>query len=444
MLPLDEIGIFALATAIAAFWNLFIDMGLNQTLIREFSNDKNNFWKIFIGTLRLRIPVFIIGPLVFYIWVLFGQADFNAYLSVFLACSIQVLAIFDGVVISYLKGIEKQVEANFILMSNSALKLAFGVIFVIGQQFNTSSDIFLGLSFVKALMILISFLFLISVLKHQRNTKTFLADSFKKKLLNASLKFSGVNILTTVQNRLDWMIISFFLTNIDIANYSLTNKMYEFLQGFSGIALSILYPYLCSDTKTVTIQKIDIIMKFFLFFFSGIALLIGLFIENISHFLWQTKYDGSFPALKILMVGFPLSYLSGILYYSLISKYKEGAIFNILIFSTAFQALSNILLIPIFGIAAAAFGMLILWLMTASGNLYVYSKLNNLGIKHSLKKYSYIVPIIICSFLLIMIGNYLSCFVRVAIFLFAYFLLYMIIFNKEKVYSMLKGRQLEY
>lgn len=438
LLPIVEVGIFAWATAISAFWNLFVDMGLNQTLVREFAVNKSKYSQILKESMRFRLPVFFTGLLVFSGWVMLSKTDVNTYRAVFIACTIQVLNLADGSAISYLKATERQIKANFVVTSYSGSKMLIGILMLLWLKVNLSWELFAGLLLAKIVSIVMSFMVLIPILR--RDARVPSLRKLDRSLFFSSLKFSGLNVLTTIQNRLDWLIISTFLMKSDVANYSFANKIYEFLQGFSGIALATVYPYLCANSEDVVQKKkIDILLKLALFIFSGIAILIGLFGQDVSRLLWQTKYDASFSSLKILMIGFPLSYLSGILYYSLISKYNEGNILSVLILSTICQTVSNIILIPRYGIVAAAWGMVILWFLTAIGNLFVYARFNGMKMGQILNNYFYIVPTIICSLLLVAVMPNTNFIVRIVGTLLVFTVLYQMFFNKVERDYILMG-----
>jgi O-antigen/teichoic acid export membrane protein len=436
-LPITEVGIFAWVTAISAFWNLFVDMGLNQTLVREFAVNKCNYSQILKESMRFRLPIFFTGLLVFFGWVMLSKTDANTYRAVFIACTIQVLNLVDGSAISYLKATERQIKANFIMNFYSGSKMLIGMLLFLWLKVNLSEEVFAGLLLAKIVSIFISFMVLIPILK--RDARELSPRNLDRSLFFASLKFSGINILTTIQNRLDWLIISTFLMKSDVANYSFANKIYEFLQGVSGVALATIYPYLCANSEDVMQKKkMDNLLKFALFIFSGIAILIILFGQDVSRLLWQTKYDASFFSLKILMIGFPLSYLSGILYYLLISKYNEGNILRVLILSTICQTVSNIILIPRYGITAAACGMVILWFLTAIGNLFVYARFNGMKMGQILKTYFYIVPTIVCSLLLAAVMPNTNFIIRLIGTLLVFTILYKMFFNKvEREYILL-------
>jgi len=363
----EEIGLFSLGLAISVFLALFLDLGINTIIVREINKKNTSFNTLVINSILIRIPIFIFATALYIFWIIIDEKNYALQMTVFWACMIQIITIFENMILSYLRAIERQTASNALILLNSALKLLVGCFFIIYFRIQDSYRLLETLFFIKCVVLIADWL---GYMKYRillpKNSAGCTRLEEIKDMIRSSLSFFGINCLTALQNRLDWILVSFFTGTISLAGYSLGNKLYEFMQGFGGFALITIFPYMCRTPKYST--RMELLTKLGFLFFSSVAIIVSLVGYDILFLLWGDKYEESKIIIFILLYGFPLSYLSGIFYHYLVAHDLEFPVFKILMIATLSSILFDLFFIPRLGAIGAALGMLVLWFITALGN----------------------------------------------------------------------------
>ena len=194
--------------------------------------------------------------------------------------------------------------------------------------------------------------------------------------------FSGLYLINFGDN----VVIKHFLTLEDVGIYNIAYKLYAGMGGFSYLLSSYFAPKVTKaislrDGKSLkSIFYRDRIYIFLLLLIPHI--LVIFFSKNIVILFFGDSYINAAYPLQILAINSLLKYYTvfNILIYNCFKKYSTMQSFNIL--QAVLNIVFDILFIPYLGIAGAAFGTLISFVVstgieTIYGNLYLKNFLNN-------------------------------------------------------------------
>lgn len=363
-LLVEQVGLFNWIMAIAVFFAFFLDLGLTQTLIREFSQSRLNLKSVLLGSVVIRLPVVLLATIVFGGWYVYFNPPQEQYLALLLVGIIQILIMGEQFCQSWLKANAQQNIANMLTALGSMGRLGVALVLIYWLGILSVTHLFASLLFIHVVIFLVAILITYSIYHRTHFINPPLPLSVGatiRKLWVSSLVFGLIGFLTVIQNRLDWLMVSGFVSKIELANYSLANKTYEVLLMFVGIALATAYPWMCKDNPAQDFKiKLEIFLGFIVF--SGItaSLMAALYLPKILQLLWGDKYQLANPMIQLLMFGAALATISGACYYLLISKRLEKKILTVTAIATGLQVSTNFLLIPALGGLGAAIGMLVL------------------------------------------------------------------------------------
>jgi len=220
---------------------------------------------------------------------------------------------------------------------------------------------------------------LISVVKVYRYSEDMDASSSASGkgvfLLAGQATFFSISLITVIQSRVDWLLVSYWGGLAKTADYSVANRLYEILLFVLGIGFSTIYPWLCrlgqGSAKGIAANRGLTLAQYALLACSPIVVAVTLVIfPLINEFVWSGEYVESIAFLKILMPCVVISTANILLYHQLLAANSERAIFKVSVVATILQALVNLFLIKQMGGAGAVAGM---WVLnTINLALYAY------------------------------------------------------------------------
>ncbi len=357
----EEVGLYSWAIAVTAFFGIALDLGLVQTLIREFSKGSLHLRSAVIASLAVRAPIFVAGAILLIAWNLIGHLSPNEFRSLAFAGTTQAVIVIENVCYAWLKANSKQTIANVFTIFDPLGRLLLLAMLVLLLGKPVVPDL-LAVILVLHLSIVVSVLLVLRGVYRVRAAaiaieRTSLADTTKQ-LWSSGIVFGLIGFVTVMQNRFDWILVSTFSSRIDLANYSLANKVYEILQMFIGVAMLTVYPWICRIGAPRVFQtKVNIIV--ISLFISGVILSLaaGLYLPLVLHWIWGNKYLAAEPLLQILVPLVSLATAIMVLYYPLIAHHQERNVFKATFIATLAQLAVNLLFIPKMGSHGAVIGM---------------------------------------------------------------------------------------
>jgi O-antigen/teichoic acid export membrane protein len=366
-LSVQQIGLYSWVLALVLFFNVAVNMGIEPVLVRKFGKGEIPLMRTSQAILVLRLPVVLLGSTLATIFNKYGVINLSQYWVLLLVGAQVIFNTFDGVSKSWLQANHQQTAVNLINAVFSGLRLGFLGIML---AFSITS-LYLLLSGILIIKIIGSIVYYF--LAYSLSIRTEIASAadgtminIAKDLMRTGLSIGGVNILGVVQNRMDWLLVSGFVSTLALASYSLANKLYEYIQILLGISLQTIYPWFCKNEEKER-ESLFILVR--LVIIAGSAMgLCGLFISPalVKLFFADKFMEASLPVM-ILMLSVSLIASSAVYYHLALSRGLETKLFFITLGTTLLQFVSNLYLIPRFGITGAALGMLVLAITTLTG-----------------------------------------------------------------------------
>lgn len=377
-LLVEAVGLFSWAMAIAVFFAFFLDLGLNQTLIRGFSQSQLNLKSVIIGSLIIRLPIILLAMLAFQGWHLYLNPSTEQYLALFLVGMMQILIIGERICQSWLRANEKQIIANIITVLGSIGRLGVAFTLIYWWRILSVTYIFASILFIHVVILLIASritYFAYHRMPFVNSLSCLSVKSTIRSLWKPSLIFGLMGFFTVIQNRLDWIMVSGFISKVELANYSLANKIYEIFLMFIAISLTTAYPWMCKDNLSQDFKlKLNVFLNFIIFLGVTVFLVAALYMPKVLQLLWGAKYELANPMIQLLMFGAAFAVIAGVFYHLLISRRLERKILPIMFIATVFQVVTNFFLIPRIGGFGATIAMLVLIAVTSAGLFWIVHK----------------------------------------------------------------------
>lgn len=359
----ETVGTYGLIMSIATFFNFALDLGLNQTLIREFSQRRVGFSEAVLGSLALRVPVASIGIIILVAWSYYSPTLSQDWLPLSLALLASILMTQRTLATSWLRANDGQTMANIIGVLLPLGKLAGGILLIKLNQFHLV--IFFGaVLLVEGLVTSLSY-FCTGKLKLERiKAQSLSFDLFKesvKLLWKPGVVIFLIGLCAVLQNRLDWILVYTYVSKTELAYYSLANKLYEFFVTFVGVAIGTCFPWICKFGQTKDANPTIVLGTKALTFGSVfLAALVALYSPNILRYFWGNKYEPANSMIFLIMYGAILLPVCAIPYYYLVACGQEKYYLVIMVAATLVQTGANLILIPQYGGVGASCGMIIL------------------------------------------------------------------------------------
>jgi O-antigen/teichoic acid export membrane protein len=387
-----DVGTYGLIMSIVTFFSFAVDMGLNQNLIREFSQQRLTFPEALLGSTVLRLPVACLGIIIIFTWIFYHSPSTltQEWLPLTLAICTSILLTQRTLATSWLRAHDQQTRANIIGFLYPAGKLAGGLLLIKLQKFHLAY-FFGAILLVEVLLTTLSYWCTGKVKLGRLAAPSVSLDFLKRSALviwKPGMIFFLIGLCVVLQNRLDWMLVYAYVSKTELAYYSLANKIYELFNSYIGIAATTLFPWLCKVVQTDDNNQMLVVGAKFLTFISIlIGGIVALCSPIILQLLWGNKYAATYPLVFVVMCSALLSPICAITYYFLVAHGYEKFILVTAIGSTIIQTIMNLLLIPKLGALGAALGMNILNITNIIIFIFILIKLklfNNIAFQKNL------------------------------------------------------------
>jgi O-antigen/teichoic acid export membrane protein len=367
----SEIGLFSWAGAWFAFAYVVVDFGLEPLMVRRTASQPVSLQRMVQAVFALRLPLLLLGACLLAILWMLRVLDEQQALFLLLLCTQIIFNIADTSQRAWLRANGRQTTANALLSGLAILKLLVMVVCGVWLQ--------LGLVAVLFALLLMRLPYSIvhraigaacPALKDVQNETVSMLIRWQ---LRVGAPLVAMGLLTTLQNRLDWLLVARFVSVDALAVYSLANKAYEIAQVVIGVATTTMYPILCtlsprSAPSQMTVLKLVLLTGLLM----GIGGMIAL--PPTIHLIFGDKYGGIDLPLQILMLAVGFMAATGVLYSLALSQGLERKMLIVAVLASALQAASNFWMIRHWGIAGASISMVVLVVAMASGLLYLCIK----------------------------------------------------------------------
>jgi len=356
----EKYGQFTLYFMLMQFVTFLADFGLNQYYLKsvEELDRKYLFNKVlFVRTATMLVSIVIIVLILFY----FNIFDFLVSLLFVLSMiPMAYLSVTDGFYLEQKKGF----RVSFRLAS-------IGIIFLLGFVI-----FFKDLSlFTASILLLFSLLLTFAWFfpwKEIKLIKISFSEIFS--ILNKSSSYAFLTFTSFFYNKGDSLIISYFKGNTALGIYGLAYRFLESLSLFPSSLVQNLFPISAKKTgiSNVQLKKISAVMFLLGLIFAVVVFLLS---SLLIGSLFQKDYWQAIPILKIFSLVILLFFVNAPLATVIQSSHLVKLFLPYGMINTFFNILLNILFVPIFGIIAAAWVMVITELTGLMINIYFVKKL---------------------------------------------------------------------
>lgn len=273
-------------------------------------------------------------------------------------------------------------EFNLIMLFTSLFNL-IGVIFLL-IFFNKGIFSLILLSILISISTCPIYLFLVGKLTNYK--LSFKVDVFKKEI-NFGVKAYFANIFSFLNYRLDMLLVNFFVGVTQVGYYSIAVGIAELVWFIPRSIQIILFPEVASsnDSDSRRAEEMTAVLCRNTVFITS-ALCVGLAIigRELIEIMFGSVYLPSFMPLFVLLPGVVMGSIGNIIAAYLSGKGKP--IFAMYASSTSLivNIILNLLLIPLWGIAGAAFATTITYTLEALIMFVPYLKMSQNGLTNSL------------------------------------------------------------
>jgi O-antigen/teichoic acid export membrane protein len=358
------VGIYSDAISYAMVILLFVDASSVQMLIRR-GVQFGAVTKGYVGLLyKIKKKYILLGVFIYALTVIATEKISFLYIIILLYMLINYV---DTVYVNLFRVYSKQNISNIFLLINSIFK--FSVFIIIIQFFEVTVNVLvIGLLVSKLCYILLIYLYVLI------NNFQFITEDTPEENVISEQKsvrdFTLISFTSFIENRLDWLLIGYFFSPVQLALYALSNKVFEITRSLTGIGLTNIYPLLCASNNRAS--------KYYKVIFSGSLIIFVIIYFNIDTiiFSFNQDYIEAVSLIKYFMLVAPLSVLVGISYQYMLVHKLENKILKISYISILIQSIINLFLLEQFGIKIAIFSMSIMWITMLTFHLLALYKVD--------------------------------------------------------------------
>lgn len=355
----EEWGYYSFIISIQFLVISLTKMGLDTVSVKEFSENTENL-RIALGTVfRIMIFLSFVSFALLMLIVLLFEQNQTIKIGILIICSSVFFVPFftlDYFYQSQRKAVISSIAKTLVLLISSGLKIYFAIFY---QDLNY---IFLCFIIEYLLLSLILSLSFISTNISLANFFKFFDFQLSKKLLLIASPIIISIFFNFILTRFDQFMIRYFLNFEELGIYSAGLKIYESWMVFPIILSLSVLPVLTRERK-INIKKYKLsfvrFMKIGLWSCIIFSLVISIFSDQIINLLFGSNYMDASGVLSILVWASIFSCMSSFSdRYFLIEKLQRK-ILSRAIFATILNVALNLVLIPNYGIAGAAYATLI-------------------------------------------------------------------------------------
>ena len=351
----DNFGKFSFVFVYLGFFNLIIDFGIGQILVREVSRDREKAGKLIGNAIIIRLILSVFAIVLACLFINLLHYPFKTKLLIYIASLSFLLSI------SGLYGLIFQVNLKikysiFADICNGLLKLGLFSYFIYLR--------FTLAWFVAATVITcIPGIFIVMILSKKFIKPDFHVD-FKmwKNLFREAFPLALTSVFIMIYARADQLLLFHMKGAQEVGYYAAIVKLAETFNMIPSAFLTSIAP-LFYDYFAVSGKKLEKAYELTFKYLSAfvIPIVFGVFIlaGNIIMLVYGRQFIEASFALRILIWSEIFVFLGTIQYYILVSVGLQKINFIITLASMVINVLLNLILIPRYGIAGASAATLV-------------------------------------------------------------------------------------
>ena len=372
MIGTSEYGKLSFALAFINLFTLFTNLGFNNYMMKEFASDVDSAEILFVPTLIIRGLLAVITYMLGILFInIFEYPESTK--AVYYAAGLIVLPNYltdsaEGV----FKGQESmQFIAKLHFVNNLLTNLFRCLLVYLGYKA-------LGLAWnrvvVNSLTMLLAGYF---TYKHFLRFKVTFQWALYKKIILGTLPFAFSTSFLIIYNRLDIIMLSYFISDESVAFYRAAFVLTEKLTIFTVAFVGAIYPAiarLVSQDKEKAIALYN--RGFFYLYFISVPMAVGGFLlsDQIILLVFGKGYMEAAMVLKVLFLAVPFSYTTNIMGNVLMASGQATLFTYTMTVLCVTNVVANAILIPRYAHTGAAFATLLAQVLVFLFLVYLTTK----------------------------------------------------------------------
>jgi len=376
MLGPDGRGIYALAILIPSLAFIFTNLGINSSTVYFLGRKKYSPQVIAGSNIIFSVFISLLAIILILLSLLFFKNTFLAGVPLYafiLAILIVPFRIFISNSINVLLGIHRYITYNVMSFLDIFVHLILLLLLFLLSSFTilTALIAYLAASIITLIIIYIVLKKIISTFRFRLN-KDYLRDAF-----TYGSKSYLSNVISFLHLRIDTLIINYFLNPLAVGFYAVATSLTERLWLLSESASVILFPKIASERNDEAKRIFTPVLcrNILLLTIIG-AILLLLLGKWIILLLYSKKFLNAVMPFQILLIGTIFVSGSKILANDIAGRGKPMINTYINIVSLFINIILNIILIPKYGIAGAAYATTISYSLIFFIRGIVYSRIS--------------------------------------------------------------------
>lgn len=360
-LSLEGFGVYALILAFVHVVKVVSGFGLDLTLVKYVSStDRYNgvLWQILI--LRTIVIAFVS-----FVFMTFVPGILNSkFPDVYKYCNyifiIFLLSSYRELLLHLIQSLFKFKQYALVEISSAALKcIALVYLYIFNLMSLTNV---LSVEVVLLMTILIIQYVLIPGSVWVRGVDAERVPL--RQLLKFSFQLYGNNLLTVLNERVNFFIMGIYLAPVSIANFEVATKIPMGLMTMFRAFIVVYFPnssnLVSSGCKDEAHEMLNFYLVIFSYLLLGISLVVLMFSKEIIKLIFSSAYLEASTAFCLLAVNFYLRATSNIMGYSLVSYGHPEVPVRVNAFTSCLLVVASFLMVPRFGFMGAVYSLLII------------------------------------------------------------------------------------
>lgn len=353
-----ELGDYTAALAFSTLFVVFIDLGMNNLLIRDGAQNQKQLSTLATQILAIKILTGLIAYIALIITGLLNGFDRHFITLISITGLAMILDATHLTFYGFLRATGKLEYEASSMAGSQLLTMAIGLI----GLFLGAKVLFLLFTFV--LTSLANVIFSYSRAKKHGLVLTFKGADFvaAKKLLQLSWPFALALIFGRFYSYSDVVLLKILRGSEEVAVYSTPSKISFAFQFIPLAFMAALYPRLSSLAKENTVEfkkLLSLSIKYLLLVAVPISAGIFILAEPIMVLAFSKNFLSSVPSLRILIFSLIFSFISFPLGAALNASGHERRQTWLTGFTLLANIIANLIFIPIYGASGAAYAALI-------------------------------------------------------------------------------------
>jgi len=394
----DEFGIYALILVIVYLFSIIGGFGLEYTLVKFISTDKEEEQKsVLVPILILRGISLLLVSVIFIFAGRFILHYFDIRITKYIIYIpiLFVITSFRDLLFNLLQALNLFRKLAVIQTVSAALRLAMIFVFLFLHKLNLQSLIFIEMSSsILALILQIFTTPMKALIDFRQNISSYV------RIIKFCTPLYMNNLLTFSYDRVSIFIVGAYLTPISVAYFDVAGRIPDAMKRVFGSFTIVFFPNMAKLFSIGDKRSAELLLNKSLVVFSNVLMLFVLlsfiFSREIVGIMFSARYLDSSLGFSLLIFNFYLRALSNIMGYSLVSAGLASVPVKAGTISSVISIAGSFILIPIFGFIGAIYSTLAMSIIAQVSYTYFMKKADI-----RVNSFEYLKPLIVLTVILV-------------------------------------------